>query len=131
MLKCLGFNRVPTLLLTALTCGIGTARADVNLNVLSQCDQIEQIYRSLHASPELPSNCRAPRGPIEKAIIARTGANVSQVCFVDPPSTSLLRGFSCARLSATKGTNLTCFRAAAPSDVRQYKEQVNTLFASR
>jgi hypothetical protein len=110
-----------------------SAHSEIRLDKLNDCGDIERVYLSLKAHPLVsPAECRAPRDRLELALAARAGSNASPLCFLRTSPATFLNSFSCVRFnsrSATGAADVTCFRAAALSDIRTYQEFYAERFA--
>jgi hypothetical protein len=109
-------------LLVACLASIPCAEAAVELNKLSACDDIARLYQSLKTTP-IAAGCRAPRGALERALVARVHTDASQICFQSSVPAPFLEGFTCAQPPSPTGASLVCFRGANLSEVRRYEEQ--------
>jgi hypothetical protein len=109
------------------------AHAELVLDKLTACNDIERVYTTLKAQPRVAlSDCRPPRDGLESALASRAGAGASQLCFLRTSPAAFLDSFSCVRFisnTATPAADVTCFRAASLRDIQAYKEQYAERFA--
>jgi hypothetical protein len=126
-------SRFPNGLLILWILAAPSARTEIRLDKLTECDDIERVYSLLKAQPTVAlSDCRAPRGRLESALVLRTGGDASPLCFLRTSPAAFLNSFSCVRFNskpATGAAEVTCFRAAALPDIRAYKEYYAERFA--
>lgn len=110
---------------------ISCAQAAINLDILTACADMAQLYEYLKARPVPSSNtCRAANGPIETVLLERTRVDASSFCFMQAAPVPSLKGFTCVRtLESASLASLVCFRSASISDIKLYKEQYGQKFA--
>lgn len=107
------------------------SHAAINFDKLTACDDIARLQATLNSAiGRKPAGCRAPRGDMERAIEKRSALGANILCFQASSPVAALQGFSCMRPEVPTGASLVCFREAALSDVKSYKEQYGEKFAA-
>lgn len=111
------------------TASYSPAHGAINLDRLTACDEVADLYKLLRSS-SLDESCRAPVGVIENLLIKRTGGAVETFCFLRAAPSPFLSGFSCAKIHTTSGASLMCFRAADVSEIKNYYTAFQSRYAS-
>lgn len=124
--------RSAALLCAACMLAASSAHAQVVLDKLNACADIERVYAGLRAEPAAsPADCRSPRAGLEAALVSRMAG--ARTCFLGSSPAPFLNGFSCFRVvnqeTGRYTPELTCFRAASMVDVQHYKDEYKTRFA--
>ena len=98
--------------------------AAVKLNKLTACDDIARLYKHMKARQVIASrSCRSPRNLLEKVLVARSGVDVSEICFDQSAPALFLRGFSCIWQEMNGTKTLLCFQPVDMAGIRQYTKK--------
>src|ERR1700722_8568646 len=82
--------------LIALTIIASSATAAVNLDKLTNCKAIADVWADLAtAEPKFATSCRSPTPGLEQAFAHRADPYKKTLCLLEKPPASFLSGFSC------------------------------------
>ncbi len=113
-----------------MAAALGSANADINMNVLNACADVNALYQSLNRGEDF--RCRSARGILERGLEQRMTVNPSvKWCFISQPTFSSLRGTSCMQTKYKGANELFCFRNADEDDIETYKREFKTTYAPR
>jgi hypothetical protein len=100
------------------------AFAQVQLDVLTECDAVAAIHSQLSEKREIVREaCRDPQGDLEPLIAEHLSRFRVKSCFLKDTGHALLRGFSCLSTYLGSQASLTCFRPWSMNSVTRHMEQ--------
>lgn len=119
----------PTLAIIALSTA-GLARAEVQFDQLSACDDLSNAMNSLSAPAR---SCRQPRTSVESAMVARFRySDQVKLCWLDSSPSEALSRFACLRTDTGDGARaLNCITPADRMDISHYRDNYTSVYASR
>lgn len=118
--------------LALFLCTTLPAIAEIELDKLTQCDDIARLWSELRSDGSTFSGgCRQPSGPVERAIFNRLGGHVQHIdlCFLRQSPAHFLDTFSCSYTwNGPDSAGLFCMRATSKQDVTDYLEKHDTQY---
>ena len=108
----------------------GPTWAEVTLDKLNRCDDIQRLFTALKEEHPSFGPCRDAHSVIEAWIQRRFPRNgAADLCFLSVPPAPFVNGFSCLSLRSSPKA-LLCFRSSASTDIKIYKAQYRQRYAA-
>lgn len=106
------------------------ARAEIELDRLTSCEELGNIRSSLHTE-SLPQQCRNAASPLENLILEKTGELSKSLCILEETPSPMLNGFTCFVDFKHLGHSLFCVKPVQASEIYNYQENYKNQYSQK